>query len=134
MRVGGTAHSLTEVRHVSYTGLGCRWVVAVSVEDLAEGERDWKMCLFKLEEPSKDPEKEVMAKRKREREREIDLAGKISLVGRTRQTKRGYGMKKAGHSAEEGVYDDTSGSSRGGLIWWGERRNHFSESLRSTYG
>jgi hypothetical protein len=81
---GKAAHSLTEVRHVSYTGLGCRWVVAVSVEDLAEGERDRKMCLFKLEEPSKDPEKEVTAKRKREREWEIDLAGKISLVGRTR--------------------------------------------------
>jgi len=43
-------------------------VVAVSVEDLAEGERDRKMCLCKLEERSKVPEKEVTAKIKRERE------------------------------------------------------------------
>jgi len=49
------------VRHVLYIGLG-GLVVAVSVEDLAEGERDRKMCLFKLQERSKVPEKEVRAK------------------------------------------------------------------------
>jgi len=63
---GGMA-ALTEVRHVSYIGLG-GLVVPVSVEDLAEGERDRKMCLFKLEKQSKVLEKEVRAKIKRERE------------------------------------------------------------------
>jgi hypothetical protein len=53
---------------VSYIGLGCRRVVPTSVEDLAEGERDRNMCLFKLEERLKVPEKEVRAKIKRERE------------------------------------------------------------------
>jgi hypothetical protein len=65
---GRAAHSLTEVRYVLYIGLRCRRVIAVSVEDLAEGERDRKMCLFKLEKQSKVLEKEVRAKIKRERE------------------------------------------------------------------
>ena len=37
-------------------------VVAVSVEDLAEGERDRKMCLFRREERSEKFPKEVRAK------------------------------------------------------------------------
>ena len=51
---------------MSYTGLGYGRVVSVSVEDLAEGERDRSTRL--LEERSKVPEKEVTTKMKRERE------------------------------------------------------------------
>jgi hypothetical protein len=46
-----------EVRYVSYTGLGYGRVVSVSVEDLAEGERDRSTHLFEVEERSKVPEK-----------------------------------------------------------------------------
>jgi hypothetical protein len=56
-------------------------VVSVSVEDLAEGERDRSTRLFEVEERSKVPEKEVT-----KREREINLEDKIGLVAQNRQT------------------------------------------------
>ena len=66
---------------MSYTGLGYGRVVSVSVEDLAEGERDRSTRLFEVEERSQVPKKEVT-----KREREINLEGKISLVAQNRQT------------------------------------------------
>jgi hypothetical protein len=68
MRVGEGQHNRQQrqgkCRILVWGGL----VVAVSVEDPAEGERDRSTRLFEVEERSKVPEKEVTAKIKRERE------------------------------------------------------------------
>ena len=98
---------------MSYIGLGwaCR---CCERGGSGRGETDRKTCLFKLEERSKVPEKEVRAKRKREREcgRLIwwvrlvwwSGIGGGRVMPRWFGLERGYGTKKAARSAEDVYY------------------------------
>ena len=99
------------MRHVLYIGLG-GLVVVVSVEDMAEGEGS-EHVPFRGRAAVESSRKRGYGKDKPRTEWEIDLVGKISLVGRNRRMKSnallalvGKGMddtKETAHLAEEDV-------------------------------